>query len=156
MSLTLIGAIGGLLSSAVPEVLNIFKGKQERKDQIELMKTQILAKRNDVDLTLQQFEATKDFEESKQLREHDIALSKGKGFFAGLSKSVRPTLTYFFFGLFVTVKISHLVYAIQSGDFNSFNVAINEIWDPETEAMFAAIMGFWFGNRYFEKKNKVG
>ena len=149
MSLTIIGAITGFVGSAIPEVLEIFKKKQENKHQIELSALQVQAKKQNVELDLMMFDAKKDYDESKQLREHDIQLAKGTGFFAGLSKSVRPMLTYFFFGLFATVKISYLVTALQSNDFNQ---AVNLIWDEDTGAMFAAIMTFWFGNRQFEKR----
>ncbi len=29
--------------------------------------------------------------------------------------------------------------------------ALPRIWDPETQALFAAVMSFWFGNRTLSK-----
>tara|TARA_R110002072_G_scaffold246432_1_gene405672 strand:- start:11632 stop:11793 length:162 start_codon:yes stop_codon:yes gene_type:complete len=32
-----------------------------------------------------------------------------------------------------------------------FVVALPQVWDPETQALFAAVMSFWFGQRALAK-----
>jgi hypothetical protein len=51
-----------------------------------------------------------------------------------------------FFLLFAAVKIAGL-YAMVGFDGMSLAVALPLIWDTETQALFAAIMTFWFGQR---------
>jgi hypothetical protein len=60
-----------------------------------------------------------------------------------------PILTYSFFLLFATVKVAALFKLLDSG------VAITDgliaVWDIETQALFAAVMSFWFGQRALSK-----
>jgi len=51
--------------------------------------------------------------------------------------------------LFAAVKISALVVALETTQ--DFNSAILVVWDEETQAIFAAIISFWFGSRALEK-----
>ena len=79
-------------------------------------------------------------------------MQKDTGFMAGLRKSVRPVITYMFFGLFVAVEGVMIWSALQSGS-DVINV-MNEVWDDETQAIFAAIISFWFGSRALEKAKR--
>jgi hypothetical protein len=63
-----------------------------------------------------------------------------------LSNTVRPVLTYLFFGMFFTIKISALYHIIYH-EHVEFLVAMPVIWDSETSSLFAAIISFWFGSR---------
>ena len=71
---------------------------------------------------------------------------------AGLQKSVRPVITYAFFGLFATIEITLLMDAVEKGV--EFSDAVKLLWDDETKAIFAAIISFWFGSRAVEKSRK--
>jgi hypothetical protein len=82
---------------------------------------------------------------------HDTSMQGDTGFVGGLRKSVRPVITYLFFALFATVKVTSLLQALESQDFYA---AIALVWDEETQIIFAAIMGFWFGSRALDKKRK--
>ncbi len=150
--LTLLGALGGFLTSAVPKVFNMIETRQKNKQQLQLLEFELEAKKQGVSLDLKLFNAKKQFDEHQKLLDHDIEINKGTGFFSGLSKSVRPMITYFFFILFAAVKITHLVVALSSGDLVS---AILIIWDEPTQVMFAAIVSFWFGSRVFGKEKTV-
>ena len=63
---------------------------------------------------------------------------------------VRPVITYAFFLLFTTVKTAAL-YVLVSEKGLSVIQALPQIWDPETQALFAAVMSFWFGQRALAK-----
>ena len=64
--------------------------------------------------------------------------------------SVRPLITYAFFALFASVKGSGL-YLLIAVEGLLIAEALPRIWDPETQALFAAVMSFWFGNRTLSK-----
>ena len=84
-------------------------------------------------------------------------IGKDSGFFGGMRKSVRPVITYLFFGLFAAVKGTSIFVLLGDQELTavSLNAALVKVWDPETQAMFAAIISFWFGSRAIEKGKKV-
>jgi hypothetical protein len=66
-----------------------------------------------------------------------------------LRASVRPVITYGFFFLLVGIDAVLAYKGIVSGvDFNQLS---NQLWDDETQALFAAIIAFHFGGRAFGK-----
>ena len=148
--LSLIGSLIGFAGSAVPSVLEHFQAKEKNKKEIEIMKMQseILKQNAEIDMTKFQMRAIDD--EHARLIQHDIAIQQDTGPLAWLRKSVRPVITYLFFGLFASVKISTLMYGLEQGQ--DFYTAINLVWDPETQGIFAAIISFWFGSRAIEKR----
>ena len=46
------------------------------------------------------------------------------------------------------------MYALISGQNVDWTVAIETAWDTETQAIFSAILAFWFGNRAMSKARK--
>jgi len=53
---------------------------------------------------------------------------------------------YAFFLLFSSIKLSALYLFINQQGLD-FAAALTQIWDAETQALFAAVMSFWFGQR---------
>jgi hypothetical protein len=68
---------------------------------------------------------------------------------SALQKSVRPVITYAFFGLFAAIEIALLQETLSNG--TPLSEALNTLWDDDTKAIFAAIISFWFGSRAVEK-----
>ncbi|WP_244427054.1 hypothetical protein [Bartonella rattaustraliani] len=66
-----------------------------------------------------------------------------------LGASVRPIITYAFFILFATVKTVVLLRIMNEG--YDFTTGLITVWDGETQALFAAVMSFWFGQRALAK-----
>jgi len=150
--LSVLGSLIGFAGSALPSVLDHFQSKEKNKRDMELLRLQSELMKQDAEIDLMKFHARAADDEHARLIEHDIAMQKDTGFMAGLRKSVRPVITYLFFALFAAVKISALMVAMKTtGD---FNIAINIVWDAETQAIFAAIISFWFGSRALEKRTK--
>lgn len=147
---SLIGALIGFAGSAIPSVFDFFNKKEESKTQIELMKMQSELMKQNAEVDLSKFLARAADDEHARLIDHDIAIQKDTGLMSGLRKSVRPVITYLFFGLFAAVKISSLLVAFE--DTGNFHTAVTLIWDEETQGIFAAIISFWFGSRALEKK----
>lgn len=95
------------------------------------------------------YETKADDNEHSRLVQHDISINSGTGIISGLQRSVRPVITYAFFALFVTIEVTLLREALNTGA--SFSEAINVLWDEDTKAIFAAIISFWFGSRAIDK-----
>lgn len=142
--MSLLGSLLGFGTSFLPEVLNYFKQSQEHKQRLELMKAQS-------ELRLKELDFEADIEESKGIYEHDRSIDAG-GFVNALRGSVRPVITYAFFGLFCAVEAVIVVKVLESG--GDWKAAVELLWSGETQGLFAAIMSFWFGNRAVSKYRK--
>ena len=53
-------------------------------------------------------------------------------------------------GAFLAVKWA-LMYSLIANQGIDWTTALDVAWDAETQALFAAIMSFWFGNRAMGK-----
>jgi hypothetical protein len=150
--LSILGSLLGFASSAVPAVTDHFAKKEDRQLELDKMRLMAELKREGMDFDLKLHDAMGADKEHQRLIDHDISINKGTGFIAGLQKSVRPVITYAFFGLFATIEITLLLEALEKG--TDFSEAINLLWDEETKAIFAAIISFWFGSRAIEKARR--
>ena len=146
--MTLLGSLLGFGTSFLPEVLNFFKAGQEHKHNLERMQLEmdLMARRSE--LKIQELDKQAEIKETEGLYKHD-SIDAG-GFVNALRGSVRPVITYAFFGLFVAIKTVAVMTLMneQSADLAG---ALNVIWDDNTAGLFAAIMSFWFGNRAVSK-----
>jgi hypothetical protein len=150
--LSLLGSLLGFAGSAVPAITDHFASKEDRKHELDKMRMHAELRKEGYDFDLQIHDAMGADNEHQRLIDHDISINKGTGFISGLQKSVRPVITYAFFGLFATIEITLLMDAIDKG--TEFNEAIQLLWDEDTKAIFAAIISFWFGSRAIEKARK--
>ena len=151
--MTLLGSLLGFGTSFLPEILNYFKRGQEQKHELQKMQMQmeLMSKRSE--LKIEELDKEAEIKETEGLYKHDDV--DAGGFINALRGSVRPIITYAFFGLFVAIKVTALLSPMnQSGV--SLNMALDTIWDDLTAGLFAAIMSFWFGNRavgkYYKKE----
>lgn len=154
--LSIIGSVIGFAGSVIPGVLDHFKKKEDNKIKLEVMKMQADLMRERADIDLIKFHAMAEDNEHQRLINHDISIAKGP--LAWLRSSVRPTITYMFFALFAAVKIAALNEAMYPSSNSTqavpFATAIETVWDDETQAIFAAIISFWFGSRAIEVSRK--
>ena len=150
--ITLLGSLLGFGTSFLPEVLNYFKRGQEQKHELERMKMEIelMAKRSE--FKIQELDKEAEIKEAEGLYKHD-SVDAG-GFIYALRGSVRPIITYAFFGLFVAIKVTALI-SLMSLPEMQLNMALSMIWDDQTAGLFSAIMAFWFGNRAVSKYYKT-
>lgn len=147
--MTLLGSLLGFAGSAIPSALDHFQKKEKNKLQLEQMKLQATLTREGHQMDLARWEKTALDEEHRRLIEHDTAIAKNTGFFSGLSKSVRPLITYAFFGLYCTAKAVLIYSGLQQG--LDITVVMDHVVDDEFTALMAAIFSFWFGSRTLEK-----
>ena len=102
------------------------------------------------ELKLQELDAEADIAETKGLYADDTALAAKGGWVVGLQASVRPVITYLFLLAFLSVKAG-MIYSLIGNQGIDWTTALDVAWDAETQALFAAIMSFWFGNRAMGK-----
>ena len=109
----------------------------------------MMAKRNELKLNIIDKQA--EIKETEGLYKHD-SMDAG-GFINALRGSVRPVITYVFFGLFVAIKVTALISLMDAG--NDLGRSLSLIWDDATSGLFAAIISFWFGGRAVSKYVKT-
>ncbi len=146
--LTLLGSLLGFVTSAFPDLLGLFRDRQDRMHELAILDRQMEQAKLGHQQRLEEIEVQADIAESKALYKHDQPV--GVAWVDTLRASVRPIITYAFFGLFASVKGSGL-YVLVTVEGLLFAEALPQIWDPETQALFAAVMSFWFGSRTFTK-----
>lgn len=144
MLLTLLSSLFGVASGVLPNIVKLMEVKQDHKHEIELTKLKMEAASKGLELTAIAEGAKADAAEGDSLRQHDSAIHT-TGFMEGLRSSIRPVITYCFFFLFCGVKIS-IVWIMIQRDHNPMDI-VNAVWDQNTMAVFAAVLGFWFGSR---------
>ena len=173
--LTLLGSLLGFLGSAFPQILKLFQEAHDRRHELAILNLQMEQQRQGhqqrledtepggegarderserarrvADRSPPQIQSDGEIKQSLALYQHD-SQPAGYKWVEALRASVRPVLTYAFFLLFAAVKIAGL-YTMVSFDGMSLAVALPLIWDAETQALFAAIMTFWFGQRAMGK-----
>lgn len=158
--ISLLGTLLGFGTSIVPEILGYFKQAQVNKQELAMLEAKAKYAEQLSTLKIQELDAQAEIEETRGLYAHDRSIDAG-GFVNGLRGSVRPVLTYAFFSLFATIK-GVTLYAMVSTSGMDLTAGLLTIWDGETQAIFSAIIAFWFGNRamskarawQFDKRNK--
>ena len=148
--LSLLGSVLGFGTSFLPNVMDFFQDKQDKKHELAIMEVQI---RQQKEVAVQQLEMVNveaDIREieaiQKSVKNTDVK------WIDGLRGSVRPVITYCFFGLFIFVEISAYVSLTASGI--SSLQAVQLVWDDEIMALFAAVLSFWFGGRAINRSRK--
>jgi hypothetical protein len=147
--LSLLGTLLGFSTSTVPEILGYFKQRQANAQELSMLEAKAKYATTLSELKVQELDIEAEIAETKGLYAHDQSLDSGT-FVNALRGSVRPVLTYLFFIMFATVK-GTLLYTAVTTDGVNFETAVLMIWDGETQAIFSAIIAFWFGNRAMSK-----
>jgi hypothetical protein len=132
--MTLLGSILGFFSAMCPDLLAIFKDRQDKKYQLKVL-----------ELKKENAQLAADVEENKGLY-HFYGRTQSK-FVEALSASVRPVISYGFFFLYGLIK-TFLFIRVYQHNHDAF-IALSEIWTEQDYAIFAAIISFWFGYRAF-------
>ena len=115
---------------------------QERIEHIQTEQIQINAEVTNAQTAMQERQA---------LYAHDIAIGQGASQWVVNARAmVRPAITYGLFVLFAFVEIFGFWFAYHKEV--PFDVALNLLWDNETQIIWASVVSFWFGTQAFGKK----
>jgi hypothetical protein len=170
--LTLLSTFISFLMGGVPKFLEFFQDRADKKHEIELARMQTerelqllqagyaaQQKVEEIKLDEIKVQAAADERQSliaaqqaemQAIYAHDMSLNEGTSqWMKNLRASVRPVITYGFFFLLVGIDSVLAYKGLTSGI--DFNVLADQLWDNETQALFAAILSFHFGGRAFGK-----
>lgn len=137
-------AILGALAGMVPAIVQLFTLKATNAQQLAMAQLQLQAQKEGVALQVDLANAQAD------VRQADAIYSFGAGpsgnkFVDALAVFVRPYITLVFFHLWVLLEVCLFIYGVNSG--YDLGQLVKLLWPAETQAMFGAIIGFWFGDR---------
>jgi maltodextrin utilization protein YvdJ len=170
--LTLFSTLISFLMGGLPKILDFFQDRSDKKHELELAQMQIA---RELEMRKLGFEAQERVEhvhtqqleietksnekvsliaaqqaEMQAIYAHDTALNEGTSkWMKDFRASVRPAITYGFFFLLVAIDCALVFHGFTNNV--SFEDMADQLWDDETQALFAAIISFHFGGRAFGK-----
>ncbi len=166
---TLLTTVVSFLSGGLPRLLDFFQDKSDKKHELALAQLQtereLALKKAGLEIEeriahiqTEQVQINADvsnnqtaLQERQALYAHDIAIGQGASqWVVNLRAMVRPAITYGMFLMFAFVEIFGFVYAWKTNI--AFDVALNNLWDDDTQTIWASIVSFWFGTQAFSKK----
>jgi hypothetical protein len=152
--ITLLGTLLGFFSSSIPELIKLFKDKSDKKHELAILDRQMDLQKAGLSNRLEEININADIAETIAL--HTPQIVTGVAWADALSASVRPFITYMFMAAYLVVKVGQYQILENTGDFTvgNFSSLISLLWSQEDEAIFATILGFWFGGRVLEKMQK--
>jgi hypothetical protein len=170
--LTIFSTLVSFLMGGLPKILDFFQDRADKGHELKLAQMQTereLQMAAAGYVAQQQIEAIKIDEikvqteadnkqaligaqqaEMSAIYAHDMSLNEGTSkWMKDLRASVRPVITYGFFFLLVGIDGVLAYKGLTSGV--DFVQLAEQLWDNETQALFASIIAFHFGGRAFGK-----
>lgn len=170
--LTLLSTFLSFLMGGLPKLLDFFQDRSDKKHELTLASMQT---ERELALAAAGFAAQQKIEEIKfdelktetasnekiavigaqqaemqAIYAHDMSLNEGTSVWVKNARAmVRPAITYGFFLLLCALD-GVLAYKGLTGG-ATFQELSDQLWDNETQALFAAIISFHFGGRAFGK-----
>ena len=160
--ITLLTTLLSFLAGGLPKLLDFFQDRADKRHELALAQMQI---ERELELRKAGFEAQARVEEirteqmaisaavteKQALYAHDIAIGEGASrWVINLRASVRPAITYGMFTLLCFINAFGAAYAWHLG--TPFETVLANLWDADTQIIWASIISFWFGSQAFSKK----
>ena len=150
MMLSLLGSLLGFGSSFLPKVMDYFQDRSDKKHELAVMEMQIKQQKEVAVQQLEMVNVEADIREVEAIQKS--VQNTGVRWIDGLRGSVRPVITYCFFGLFIFVEVSAYL-ALTASGISAMN-AVQLVWSEEVMGLFSAIIAFWFGGRAINRIRK--
>jgi hypothetical protein len=159
--ITLFTTLISFLSGGLPSLLGFFQDKSDKKHELamaamqterelKLMEAGYVAQARVEEIRTEQVQMETQAQERASLYAHDIEIGKGASQWVVNSRAmVRPAITYGMFIMFMFVELFGFWFAFHREV--PFDVALNLLWDDETQIIWASIVSFWFGTQAFKK-----
>ena len=167
--LTLFSSLISFLMGGLPKILDFIQDKSDKKHELALaaMQTEreltlkkagLEAQERIEHIQTEQIQITADvqmaqaqMQERQALYAHDIALGQGASTWViNMRAATRSVITYGMFVMFMFVEVFGFYYAWHTGV--AFDVALDQLWDDDTQIIWSCIVSFWFGGQAFKSK----
>lgn len=143
--LSLIGSILGFGTSFLPKLMGFFEKKRDQAHELAMIDKQTEAQLKLEQARLLAVNVEADIRETEVLhKEHAQLTAKASRWVVNLSSTVRPVLTYLFF-----IEFATLTWLLALGYIDAD--LYHAVWSDEIQAIWAAVVSFWFGSRTFNR-----
>ena len=170
--LTLLSTLISFLMGGLPKLLDFFQDRSDKKHELALAQMQTerelamlekgyAAQTKVEEIRLDEIKTSSSADttqaiigaqqaEMQAIYAHDMSLNEGtSAWVKNIRALVRPLITYGFFGLLVMIDVMLFWHGYKQGvDFVTLS---EQLWDNDTQALFASIIAFHFGGRAFGK-----
>jgi len=144
--LSILGSVLGFGTSFLPKVLGFFEEKRDQAHELQMMDKQLEQQLQIGAQKLQMVNVDADIRETETLhKEHATITGKSSQWCINMAASVRPIITYCLF-----IEFAALTLSVNMGWIGMEQYTM--IWNSEFQAIFAAVVSFWFGQRSFNRK----
>jgi hypothetical protein len=170
--LTLLSTLVSFLMGGLPKILDLFQDRADKGHELKLAQMQTeremqllaagyVAQQRIEEIKLDEIKTQTASAEKVSLIDaqqaeisaiyaHDMSLNEGTStWMKDFRASVRPVITYGFFFLLVGIDAVLAYKGLTTGV--DFVQLADQLWDNETQALFASIIAFHFGGRAFGK-----
>jgi len=167
--LTLFSSLISFLMGGLPKILEFFQDRADKKHELALaaMQTEreltlkkagLEAQERIEHIQTEQIQINADvtnaqtaMQERQALYAHDVALGQGASqWVINMRAATRSVITYGMFAMFMFVEVFGFYYAWHTDV--AFTVALDQLWDDDTQIIWACIVSFWFGGQAFKSK----
>jgi hypothetical protein len=148
--LSLLGSLLGFGTSFLPKIIDLWQDRADKKHELAVMEVQI---RQQIELATQKLEAVNVEADIREIEALQKSMQPtGVVWIDAYRSSVRPTITYAFFLLFIFVEISAYL-SLTAAGISSLDAA-ELIFSEDIRALFSAVISFWFGGRAISRLSK--
>ena len=159
--MTIISTVISFLMGGVPKLLDMFQDSKDKKHELTLAQMQneremalmaagYAAQAKVEEIRTEQVQINADMQTHMALLQHDTESAKGASQWVIDARAmVRPGITYGMFALLAFVDVFGFYYAIKTGV--AFDSALDQLWDDDSQQIFASIIAFYFGGQAFKK-----
>lgn len=137
-------AILGALAGMVPAIVQYLTLKANNAHQVAMAAEQRQAAKEGIALQIDLAGAQADIRQAERIYSFGNGPS-GIRFIDALAVFVRPYVTLVFFHFWLLMEVGLFIYGVNNGF--DLGQLVKLLWPAETQAMFGAIIGFWFGDR---------
>ncbi|MDB4725930.1 hypothetical protein OAF54_00745 [bacterium] len=147
--LSLLGSLLGFGTSFLPKVMDYFQDKQDKAHELNMMDKQLAQQEVLGAQKLQMVNVEADIGETKALMKHSSKLQgSASQWIVDLAASVRPVMTYLLFLEFIGLTVCLNMDWMTEAQYVL-------IWNNEMQAVWAAVVSFWFGARTMARRQQT-
>ncbi|MEG9884435.1 MAG: hypothetical protein V6Z86_07445 [Hyphomicrobiales bacterium] len=147
--LSLLGSLLGFAISFLPKLLGYAQDKRDKAHELAMIAAQTDAQVKLEGVKLEAMHVNADIRGDEALLKHDSTLaSRASQWVVNLAATVRPVLSYLFFVEFFCLTACVNMGWMTIGQYNA-------IWNDDAQAIFAAVVSFWFGSRTMARKTQT-
>ena len=148
--ISVISSLVGFFSAGIPKIFDFFQDKQDKKHELTLLKLQMEADEqsrnsNRID-RLDEIKAAENVQEIKSIYKN---FNVGVKWVDALNGLVRPVIAFLLIGLYCVIE--YMIFDIILLSENLSIEMLEFLWSDEDQAIFSAILSYYFGSRAFSK-----